>query len=242
MAIPPVSPGLARPHGTWVQTDRAAHEAWAQFLALKGATAASRVLHVLIARMGERNAVVISQGALAEELQVDPRTIRRAIAMLRDHKWVQTVSLGGAKSGVQAYIVNSRVAWQGARDGIRHSIFDARVYATEAEQEPGAVEAQDDLRPLPALYPDEMQLPSGDGLPPISQPALPGMEPELPALRISGAENSEREKFDARQRDQFENLTRQELLALARRSADNSRNDQFSAREIDGAAKGEIDE
>lgn len=180
-----ITPGLARPHGTWVQTDRAAHEAWAQFLALKGAAAASRVLHVLIARMGERNAVVISQGALAEELQVDPRTIRRAIAMLRDHKWIQTVSLGGAKSGVQAYIVNSRVAWQGSRDGIRHSVFDARVYATETEQEPGAIEDQGDLHRMPALYPDEMQMPAGPGLPPVSQPTFPGMEPDLPARQIN---------------------------------------------------------
>ncbi|MFC0813571.1 hypothetical protein ACFHYO_15865 [Paracoccus panacisoli] len=41
--------------------------------------------------MGERNAVVISQGALADELQVDPRTVRRAIAMLRDHNWIQNL-------------------------------------------------------------------------------------------------------------------------------------------------------
>ncbi len=185
MTKTPIAPGLARPHGTWVQTDRAAHEAWAQFLSLKGATAASRILHVLIARMGDRNAVVISQGALAEEMQVDPRTIRRAIAMLRDHNWIQTVNLGGAKSGVQAYIVNSRVAWQGSRDGIRHSVFDATVYATEAEQEDGMLDHQGELHRIPALYPDEMQLPSGDGLPPISQPSLLGMEPDLPARRIA---------------------------------------------------------
>lgn len=186
MSLSSAVPTVTRTHGTWVQTDRSAHEAWAQFLGLKGATAASRVLHILIARMGERNAVVISQGALADELQVDPRTVRRAIAMLRDHNWIQTVSLGGAKSGVQGYIVNSRVAWQGARDGIRHSVFDATVYATEKEQEPGTIDMQTPLHRLPELYPGEMQLPSGEGLPPISQPALPGMEPDLPATKREG--------------------------------------------------------
>lgn len=183
MTLPSAVPAVTRAHGTWVQTDRSAHEAWAQFLGLKGATAASRVLHILIARMGERNAVVISQGALADELQVDPRTVRRAIAMLRDHNWIQTVSLGGAKSGVQGYIVNSRVAWQGARDGIRHSVFDATVYATEKEQEPGTIDDQAPLHRLPKLYPGEMQLPSGEGLPPVSQPFFDGMEPDLPAAR-----------------------------------------------------------
>lgn len=176
-------PGLSSTHGTWVQTDRSAHEAWAQFLGLKGATAASRVLHILIARMGERNAVVISQGALADELQVDPRTVRRAIAMLRDYHWIQTVNLGGAKSGVQGYIINSRVAWQGHRDGIRHSVFDATVYATEKEQDFGSLEDQTPLHRLPDLFPGEYQLPSGNGLPPVSQPIFEGMEPDLPATR-----------------------------------------------------------
>lgn len=174
-------PGLAKSHGTWVQTDRSAHEAWAQFLALKGATAASRVLHILIARMADRNAVVISQGALADELKVDPRTVRRAIALLRDHNWIQTISLGGAKSGVQGYIVNSRVAWQGSRDGIRYSTFDATVYASEKEQEADSIENQQPLHRLPELYPGEKQLPSGEGLPPVSQPFFDGLEPDLPS-------------------------------------------------------------
>ena len=176
----PAATGL-RPNGTWVQTDRSAHEAWAQFLALKGATAASRVLHILIARMAEKNTVVVSQGTLAEELNVDPRTVRRAIALLRDHNWIQTINLGGAKSGVQAYRVNSRVAWQGARDGIRHTAFEATVYATEAEQEDPVLDDLPPLHRLPDLYPGEKQLPSGKGLPPVSQPSLDGMEPDLPS-------------------------------------------------------------
>lgn len=39
------------------------------------------------------------------------------------------------------------------------------------------------LHKLPHLFADEHQLPSGPGLPPVSQPALPGMEPDLPAMR-----------------------------------------------------------
>lgn len=183
MPLPKVADGRSRSSGTWVQTDRSAHEAWAQFLGLKGATAASRVLHILIARMRDRNAVVISQGALADELQVDPRTVRRAIAMLKDHNWIQTINLGGAKSGVQGYIVNSRVAWQGPREGIRHSVFEATVYATEKEQEPGSLEGQEPLHRIPDLYPEEQQLPSGVGLPPVSQPLLEGLEPDLPSIR-----------------------------------------------------------
>lgn len=179
-------PGLARTHGTWVQTDREAHELWAQFLALKGSAAASRVLHILIARMVDRNAVVISQNAIADLLNVDPRTVRRAIAMLREYRWIETINLGGAKSGVQAYVVNSRVAWQGNRDGIRHSVFDAKIYAIEGEQEVG-VGNDLPLHHIPSLQPGERQLPTGNGLPPVSQPSLSGLEPDLPALQADPA-------------------------------------------------------
>lgn len=148
------TPLPSRATGTWVQTDRAAHELWAEFLSLKGAATASRVLHILIARMEDKNVYVISQAALADELTVDPRTIRRAIAMLRDHRWIQTINIGGAKSGVQGYVVNSRVAWQGPRDGIRWSEFDAKVFAREQDQD-GSIDDQLPLRRIPSLYPDE---------------------------------------------------------------------------------------
>lgn len=172
-------PEEKKPKGTWVQTDRAAHEAWAHFLALPGATTASRVLHLLIADMGELNRIVISQGALARRLNVDPRTVRRAIGLLKEHNWIGTRNIGGAKSGVQAYIINSRVAWQGAREGIRYSLFDAAVYVSEDEQE-DLIEQEPALHRIPALYPGEQQLPSGEGLPPVSQPFFDGLEPDLP--------------------------------------------------------------
>ena len=62
MAKPPPIPAK-RPLGTWVQTDREAHEAWA-ILAKK--PAASAVMHILCANLGEHNAVVISQDTIAK--------------------------------------------------------------------------------------------------------------------------------------------------------------------------------
>src|SRR3546814_1155557 len=53
------------PGGTWVQTDRAAHERWAQ-LAIANPRASS-VLHVLVAQMGRHNAIVASQTTLRSE-------------------------------------------------------------------------------------------------------------------------------------------------------------------------------
>ena len=39
-----------------------------------------------------------------------------------------------------------------------------------------------ELRRIPSLYPGELQLPSGPGQEPPSQPNLDGMEPDLPHI------------------------------------------------------------
>jgi len=170
-----------KPRGTWVQTERAAHEAWAMFLGLPGSLNASRVLHLLIARVEEHNAVVMSQKTMAGLLGIDMRTVRRAVAMLREYRWIETRQIGD-RGTVNAYIINDRVAWSGPREGIRYSLFTANVVISDVEQPDNEdLSHQEPLRKLPSLYPGEQQLPSGDGLPPESQPSFDGMEFDLPA-------------------------------------------------------------
>jgi hypothetical protein len=45
-----------------------------------------------------------------------------------------------------------------------------------------------ELRRIPVLFPGEQQLPTGDGLPPPSQPSIPGLEPDLPERRVQEEE------------------------------------------------------
>lgn len=160
----------------WVQTERAAHEEWAD-LAIRKPIAAA-VLHKLTAYIGDQNAVVIPQRVLADMLGVTDRTIRNALTVLAAERWIQIVRIGRGKEA--AYVVNDKVAWSGPRDGIRRSIFSARIIAAEEDQEPLTLDASP-LRRIPALYPGERQLPSGPGLPPPSQPSFDGLEPDLPA-------------------------------------------------------------
>jgi DNA-binding transcriptional MocR family regulator len=183
------------PHGTWVQTERAAHEAWAMFLGLPGAVTASRVMHLLLARVGDHNAVVISQNTLAELLNVDPRTVRRAVGMLKKHHWLDTRQIGD-RGTVNAYIINDRIGWSGKRDGIRYSLFSANVIISNQEQpDKEELDSQESLRKLPSLFQDEKQLPSGDGLPPVSQPFFDNMEPDLPATKRSGKDEDSKGLF-----------------------------------------------
>jgi len=170
------------PKSHWVQTDRATHEAWA-LLAVKSPRAAA-VLHLLASRVGEHNAVVVSQSYLAKTLGCNRRTIIRAIDDLITGRWIEARQIGD-RGTVNAYVVNDRVAWFQSRDGLRYSLFSATVIVSEEEQpDRQKIGSQEPLQRLPRQFKDEKQLPTGDGLPPPSQAFLTGMEPDLPTSYI----------------------------------------------------------
>ena len=166
-----------KPRGQWVQTERSAHEAWAVLTAK--APRAAQIMHLLTARVGENNAVVVSQNTLVKLTGTSRRTVQRALVVLVEDRWIEIRQIG-ERGTVNAYIVNDRVAWNGKRDGIRYSLFSAQVVVSEEEQpDRDQLEKQQPLRRLPRF--DETQLPMGDGLPPPSEPHLEGLEPDLPA-------------------------------------------------------------
>lgn len=162
----------------WVQTSREAHEAWARLTSTKPRAAA--LLHCLIANMGSRGVLVVSQKTLAKMLDCSVDTVQRATVVLVRERWCQTVRLNGPGT-VLAYAINSAVAWGERRDHLHLAAFTARVIADAADQPAGADDGAA-LRRIPVLFPDEHQLPSGDGEPPPSEPALPGLEVDLPGL------------------------------------------------------------
>ncbi|WP_306297653.1 MULTISPECIES: helix-turn-helix domain-containing protein [Acetobacter] len=183
------------PKGSWVQTERAAHEAWARLIASHPKAAA--LMHVIVGNMGNHNALVASQKTLAKTMGCTVRTVQRAIEVLRDGQWLEVRQVGAAGT-TNAYVVNDRVAWSGPRDGIRYSLFSASVLITDEEQPDRAELAnQEPLRAIPALYPGERQLPTGPGMPPPSQPSIDGLEPDLP-VRQQDPRQSDLEDFTRR--------------------------------------------
>ena len=162
---------------TWVQTERAAHEAWAGLIAR--APRAAMLLHHFVAIMG-KNAVVISQKTLAKMLGVTDRTVRSAIADLVAQRWISVVKLNGPGT-VSAYVVNDRVAWGERRDNLPLSVFSATVVADQEDQE-GALLGHGELRRIPSLYPGEMRLQAVLARSRRVQPNLDGMEPDLPSI------------------------------------------------------------
>jgi len=139
-------------------------------------------MHVIVGNMGRHNALVASVPTLQKMMGCSRNTVLRAINILKDQNWLEVRQIGGAGTS-NAYIVNDRVAWSGKRDGIRQSLFSAAVLVSDDEQpDRDELGSQAPLKRLPAMYPGEYQLPSGDGLPPPSQPFLSGMEPALPSI------------------------------------------------------------
>lgn len=170
------------PSGTWVQTERAAHERWAK-LTMSNPRAAS-VLHTLVAQMGRHNAVIISLPNLARLAGCSRNTLIRAISTLRDQNWIQVMRMG-ASGTTNVYIINDRVGWTGSRDAIRYSLFSATVFLSEDEQVGGELSNSQTtpLERIPVMYPGEKQLPAGPGLPPPSDPEIPGLEIDIPSKK-----------------------------------------------------------
>jgi DNA-binding transcriptional MocR family regulator len=140
---------------------------------------AGALLHLLAARVGQDNAVAASHATLASMMGCSTSTVKRALDALKAGNWLEVRQLGSTSS-VNAYVMNDRVVWHGARDGLRYSTFRANVLVSEAEQpDRDSLGNQEPLVRLP--YVGERQMPVGQGLAPPSEPALPGMEPDLPA-------------------------------------------------------------
>src|SRR3546814_7756313 len=77
----------------WVQTDRASHEACARLSASN--PKAGALLHLLAARVGDNNAVVVSHKTLAELLGVRSiTTIKTAITALVSGNWIEVRRIG----------------------------------------------------------------------------------------------------------------------------------------------------
>jgi len=172
----------ARPGGTWVQTERTAHEAWAALI--RRSPLAAQIMHHLTAQVGDHNAVVISQDTLAKLVSATRRGVQKALKLLEKGRWIEIRQIGSTSS-VNAYVINSRVVWHGDRDGIRRALFTAVVIVSEEEQpDRNHLDHLSPLRAIPAIYPGDQQLPTGPGEPPPSQPELIGLEPDLPARRI----------------------------------------------------------
>lgn len=148
---------------TWVQTERSAHEAWGK-LTMRSPRAAA-VMHHLVANMSHQNAVVIAQKTLAKLAGCSLATLKRALTDLEDERWIQVVQIG-SNGTVNAYVVNSSVAWGEKRDQMRLAVFHASVVSDAADQSPDRL-SRAALRKLPVIHAPGAALPDDAEDPPL---------------------------------------------------------------------------
>jgi DNA-binding transcriptional ArsR family regulator len=85
----------------------------------------------LLKHMDKRNALVVSQIALAEAFSITERSIRYAIAYLKEKKAITVLKSGSTN----IYAVNAQIAWKADARGKKYAHFDAAVYIAASEQD-----------------------------------------------------------------------------------------------------------
>lgn len=176
-----VGRSLNNPHLQFSQTELAVHEEWAHFTLKKAP--ASALIHMLIKLAGSDDTVIASQRTLAEVMGVSQSTINRAITDAEAAGYIEIVRLGATGRGACAYRLNSRVHWTKSRSGHEYfSSFRATVVALGADQVESPAIEKPDLRKVPVIRLGEVAVPTGDGMPPPSQPFLEGFMP--PAVEV----------------------------------------------------------
>src|SRR3546814_8754678 len=109
-------------------------------------------MHILTARVGEHNSFVVSQKTLAALMKCSRCTVKRAVDVLAEDRWIEIRQIG-ENGTVNAHIITDRVAWSGKRDGLRYSLFSAAVIVSAAEQPVSAdMGQQARLRRMPSLF------------------------------------------------------------------------------------------
>lgn len=119
------------------------------------------ILLIMVEKMNKQNALMISQKNLIKILKKSKPTVSRAIAALKESKFLDVIKVGTAN----AYIINSNVFWQdNALLKDKAAIFTATVIASGEEQDKKYFEDWENvkLKQLPLLMDDDMPSILGD--------------------------------------------------------------------------------
>lgn len=92
---------------------------------------AVKVFIWLLQHMDKRNALVVSQEALAEAMGLHRSTIFRCTSYLKEKKAVEIIKSGNTS----IYAINAQIAWKSDANNKRYALFDAAVYVADSEQD-----------------------------------------------------------------------------------------------------------
>jgi len=127
------------------------------------------ILMILTQAMNKQNAVMMSYDAMATLTGRAGRSLRRAVKLLKDDRWVQIVKVGSTN----VYVINSSVFWTDRGDKKYLSNFSAQVVTTLDEQDKDIRESPKiELKRISSLLAPERVILNDEELPPPDQQDL----------------------------------------------------------------------
>lgn len=85
----------------------------------------------LVKYMDDRNALVVSQQAIAESLKLHKNTVYLAVKYLKEKSALTVLR----SSNTHVYALNAQIVWRDTADAKKFAHFDAKVYLSDSEQE-----------------------------------------------------------------------------------------------------------
>lgn len=85
----------------------------------------------LVKYMDDRNALVVSQQAIAESLKLHKNTVYLAVKYLKERSALTILR----SSNTHVYALNAQIVWRDTADAKKFAHFDAKVYLSDSEQE-----------------------------------------------------------------------------------------------------------
>jgi len=94
---------------------------------------AYRIFKFLINNMDSYNAVICSYKVIHETFGISQDTIRRAIKLLKDKKYIEVYKSGTSN----VYAINKQIVWNSWGTNFKHAKFGANIVLSAEEQELG---------------------------------------------------------------------------------------------------------
>ena len=116
------------PYDNWVQVNKDAYKA--EDWLMSKSPIAYRIFKFLINNMDGYNAVVCSYQVLQEYFGISQDTVRRAIKLLKEKKYVDVHKSGTSN----VYTVNKQIAWNSWGNNFKYAKFGANIIISESEQ------------------------------------------------------------------------------------------------------------
>lgn len=119
------------PYDNFVQVNKDAYKA--EDWLMSKSPIAYRIFKFLINNMDSYNAVICSYKVIHETFGISQDTIRRAIKLLKDKKYIEVYKSGTSN----VYAINKQIVWNSWGTNFKHAKFGANIVLSAEEQELG---------------------------------------------------------------------------------------------------------